>query len=822
MFVLTQASAGFGQASQPIAHNGVIDLRAWDFSDKNGVIPLQGEWRFAWRQFINPEIPKGENAFSFVDVPHRWRGARFNDGVSDGRGYGTYYLRVLLPDNAPRLALKSPGLTYATATYINGELIRMAGKPGADKAREQPYYIVDAFQLPSSASRGEVLDIVIHISNHIHARGGMIAKIELGSVRDVMTAHKRYQAFVIAMVSAMLAITGYCLVIYCTRRAFKAPLYFALFLFSLAAHIGVSKGVFVEILPFISGLTLLRVEYLAIIFGPFAGYLFIASLYPHIFHKLVTRAITTYTFITAFSVFAMNAYQYSSLVTLYQAGLLLTLLTTIIGLALAAHRRLDDAILLFGGLCISFVALAVGIYAQHLTGAPSWLIVYVSLLTNILAQAITLGRQLTRTMQRTERLGVKLKEANERLEARVTERTRQLDKALEKANLASHAKSEFLAAMSHEIRTPMNGVIGMTEAVLDGNLPVKQRENIQVIRQSAKSLMVILNDILDISKIEAGKMTLETRPFNLQTVIDSTLALWKEPISQKGLALKTQIDGDISGYVLGDEIRLGQVLSNIISNACKFTQKGHINVLVKARDIDAKKQLEFRIEDTGTGIKRESVEQVFKAFAQEDQSISRRHGGTGLGLPICVQLTGLMGGELNYDSGYEDGAAFVLSLTLETAAKPKAITQTEDKTIRQEPRRLKLLIAEDNTINRKVLRALLAKMPFDLSFVHDGFDAVNLAQTAAFDIILMDIQMPNMGGVEATQAIRAGTGPNVSTPVIAVTANAMTGDKEAYMHAGMNGFVSKPINPKDLIEAISQASKSCAKDNNANHIAKTG
>ncbi len=789
----------------PIVEKGVLDLREWDFLAENSTLPLEGEWQFAWRKFVDPQHATDKSIFEAVSVPHNWRGANFDDEVSDGRGFGTYKLRIRLPENHPALALKLPGINYATAIYINGELIHEIGKPGKSSQSEIPYHIVDAVPLPAALVQTEVLDIVIHMSNHAHARGGMTASIQLGTAKVVMTSHTKYTMLIVAMVSGMLALMAYCLVIYCTRRTFPAPFYFAMLLLSIAAHMGASKGVFVEFFPFLSGLLLLRVEYLAVVMGAFMGYLFIASLYPQNFNKVVHKIIFSYTAVAVISLFTLGSYLYSSLLLFYEAGMMLTVLAMIVGLGLAAYRRQDDAVFLLLGLSVSFVFLAIGITTEHLSGETTWLMVYVALITNIVAQAITLGRQMTRSVQRAERLGVRLQEANEQLETRVSERTQSLNKALEEAEAANRIKSDFLATMSHEIRTPMNGVIGMTEAMLAGDLSVDQHENAQVIKQSANALMVILNDILDISKIEAGKIVLESRAFSPNDVINNTIALWQEPIAQKGLELQTETHGDLTGFLMGDQVRLGQVLSNLLSNACKFTENGRVKLKVSVNDTSSQKILEFRVEDTGTGINCDKIEEIFKPFSQADQTITRRFGGTGLGLSICVNLAKLMGGTLRCDHDYKNGACFIFTCTFDKTEAPEAIAEESVTQSFSESHRLSLLVAEDNEGNRKVFKAILGEAFFDLTFAHDGVEAVNKAEADKFDAILMDVHMPNMDGVEATKTIRISNGPNATTPIIAITANAMAGDREKYLSAGMDDFVPKPINPEYLIQAIRAA-----------------
>ncbi len=398
-----------------------------------------------------------------------------------------------------------------------------------------------------------------------------------------------------------------------------------------------------------------------------------------------------------------------------------------------------------------------------------------------------------------------LAHANNELEERVNERTEQLDKALRDAEQANQAKSEFLATMSHEMRTPMNGVIGMTEVVLQGDLEPDQQEKIDMIRFSAESLMVVLNDVLDFTKIEAGEMEVSNQPFKLDDLIRQTVKLWKKPACEKGLEFNIDYEGDTDVTLSGDKARLAQILSNLISNAIKFTDAGHVRLNVLTCHAGDHAALELRVEDTGPGIDRSMVGEIFKLFTQGDQTMVRNHGGTGIGLAICAKLAKLMGGTLKYDGAYEDGACFVLKLALDKV-KSEPVSMSQNSPARSK-RRLKLLMVEDNALNRKVLCAILEKMPFDLSFAHDGVEAVKIASAQRFDVILMDIQMPNMDGVDATRAIRDSGGPNAATAIIATTANAMREDQDRYKLAGMDDFVAKPINANLLFKAIKKAAK---------------
>ncbi len=786
----------------PTAQNGVLDLRQWDFSAEHGGVDLKGSWQLSWLHFIEPDQVPTHTKWENIEIPHGWRGQQFAGIASDGRGYGTYHLKILLPANHPDLAIRSNGLSYAARIFVNGQNIRTIGKPGKNSQNEHPYSTLDAVRIPTALGAGPVLEVVVHMSNYIHARGGMGTSLHLGAAKPVMTSFVRYHTVLLALIGGIIALMVYYLILFATRPTVKASLYFAGFLLSVAVHMSTGTGVFIDAFPFVSGYILLRAEYISFISGSLCGYLFVIHMYPQIAKRFMTRLVVLYSGIAIGSILILNTYQFTSFLVLYQIAMLLSIGALIGFIIIAVFRRLPDAHITLMGLSCAFLAVLFGGFINRATGTPMGLIVYLSFMVFALSQALTLGRQMARSARKTEQLGRKLQQANEQLEARVIERTAQLNTALQQANAANLAKSEFLATMSHEIRTPMNGVIGMSQVVLDGTLSKGQRENVSVIEKSANALMVLLNDILDLSKIEAGKMTLETRAFSPQDMIDQAVLLWQSNIERKGLNFQIKMDQTMPDCVMGDEARLGQILSNLLSNASKFTTNGHVALCIKTTKKDETVQFEFRIEDTGSGVAPDKVDHIFQSFTQEDQSISRRHGGTGLGLSICAKLADMMGGTLAYDPQYTKGAAFVLQIALPLSKAAKTKQQNPADNAKPKFRRLSILAAEDNAINRKVLSAMLAKMPFDFSFAEDGKIAVEMADQRAFDLILMDVQMPQMGGVEATKEIRAGSGPNQATPIIAITANAMAGDREEYLAAGMDDFVAKPIDARALLEAI--------------------
>lgn len=401
-----------------------------------------------------------------------------------------------------------------------------------------------------------------------------------------------------------------------------------------------------------------------------------------------------------------------------------------------------------------------------------------------------------------------LLEQRGKLEKRIQDRTDRMEEAMRNAQAASQAKSEFLANISHELRTPMNGVIGMLDMALDRELSPELSEQLHTAQNCAYALLSLLNDILDLSKIEAGKMTLEKIPLDVRALVADCIKVHRPKAAENSVSIEAEAAPDLPGQLLGDPLRIRQILENLVSNAVKFTEHGTVLVRTGGKfTAPGRFLLEIRVQDSGTGIPADKLLHIFNKFTQADGSVSRRFGGTGLGLAITRSLVELHGGEVHVESELGRGSTFSVTLPCEAAAASAVemeVPAAAPATPEAPSGSVRILVVEDNHVNQKVVTAVLRKRGFSIELANDGQEALQKLETSgSFDLVLMDVQMPVLDGLEATRLIRKEARWN-SLPIVAMTAHAMNGDKERCLEAGMNGYISKPVHPSLLLSTVDE------------------
>lgn len=771
--LLCQFSFGHPIESQT-AKNGWIDLRGIDLSKTT--VQLKGEWEFYKNQLLGPEDSLINYKPVFIKVPELWNSEK--NGISP-KGYGTYRLRIIFPagTSSDQLALYVPDGYSAIRVFVNDENFFQMGVPGTDAASTIPLFRPAAKRLHFV---GDTVTLLVQVANFHHKRGGLYRPFSVGDNDQLKNEREVNRSYDLFLTGCLFMGGLFFLGLFFFSRHDRVILYFSLFcLFYTYRIMGTDEYSLHQIFPKLSWFVALRLEYLSLFISVVFLTLYNRTLYPNEFHEKVLQWFLLLAGAAILITLLLPSSIYTYLTDPFVAILVLTLLYSFYVYIKAYIKKRPGAIysLLSAMLLIALFILAV---LSHYTNTH---------LHKLLMIFLHVGFFYSQSLVLSYRFAYQLKSAR--------------DEAL----AAYRAKSTFLSTMSHEIRTPLNSVIGITQLMLQKKPEGEQKDLLDTLSFSANNLLYIINDILDISKIEAGKMSLSPLPSSLGKIGKQVVHSAKVLAKDKGIDLLFECDEKLfDQYVQIDPDRTTQVITNLVQNAIKFTHEGSVKVKMSITEESQDKILvKVAVIDTGIGISESQQKLIFEKFTQADSTINRNYGGTGLGLSICKEILALQGVELKLDSTLGKGSTFWFEHQLN---KVEAIDDASSNgnyseiELQEIFSGKKVLLAEDNPINMMVAEKLFQQMAPEIELLkaQNGEEAFHLYQQYLPQLVLMDINMPIMNGLDSTKAIRAyelAMGKN-PTPILALSAGSIREDLERCLASGMNDMVAKPFKMEEL------------------------
>ncbi|RNC85976.1 MAG: response regulator [Balneola sp.] len=759
---------------QPVVSEGFIHLTDHDFNTHE-VIPLSGDWGFFWNALLDPEdIAPLENPV-FRDFASTWD---LDDELST-EGAATYTLTIVLPHSHPPLALDIPDFYSSYRLFINGEEISSNGNPSLDESEYSAYWLPQVKSLVNHDT--DTLSLVLHVANFGYSNGGAYLPLGIGKAEQLYRSRTIEYGYSLVLMGALLMAGLFFFGLYFFGRNDQAILYFALFCIVYSYRIvGYSPYPLHYLLPDLPWLLTTKLEYLTLYFAGFFFGTYTLKLYPNETSVLLMNILRGISLLFAAialilppSVFSYLVNPYIFIVTGYMVYAFWVYTKAAINKNVGARFAVASTGVVFL-VFLNIILVYFGLIQEYL-------------LLSFLGYLFFFGLQ---SLVLSYRFADSLKTAKEQAEE------------------SSQAKSQFLSTMSHEIRTPLNAVIGLSGLLSESELNEKQKEFSQTIKTSGETLLSILNNILDYSKIESEKIELEHKEFDLKKLIQNVIEVNSPSFNDKDIKLSYELGNDVPLQLVGDSTRLQQILLNLVSNAVKFTEKG--SVLIKVSSLSKKsnpKLLKFEVSDTGIGIPDDKVNRLFESFSQVDASTTRKYGGTGLGLAISKRLVELMGGTIEVSSKEKEGSTFSFTIQLFeiTIKEPPKDTKESDTETQSEGatfEKLSVLVAEDNMINQKVAIRILEQLDIVPDIANNGEEAAEMVSKNKYDLVFMDMEMPVMDGLDATREIRKQKDTLPFNPkIIAMTANALPGYREKCLEAGMDDFITKPVST-DSIRSI--------------------
>ncbi|MDQ7094672.1 ATP-binding protein [Desulfosporosinus sp. PR] len=772
---------------------GVLDLQSWR-PEQDGVLSLSGEWDFYWERFptfqeINAKAPAPDVT---ADIPNVWNRYKIDGKNPPGYGYATYVLQVVNAPQGQSLALRIPTFSTAYELYIDNRLISGNGRVGRDVKQSVPWYRpLTATFTPEHAD----FYIIVHVSNYIYSRGGMWYPLILGTPGQIQSADRAVINKDLFLMGALAVMAFYYLNIFLLRREDKSSLYYVFMCLTLALRTLVYGDYMIyKVVPFITFHAIIVIEYLTVLWFPIFAASMIGELFPEERSLKVLRVFLFYALVMTLVFLGTPIVFFTQLVYVLDIVALIIGAYPILCAARAFLKEKKYALtVLLGTLPVIESAAYDMLYQNNRIYSSVGELMPVGLFLLLLMQSFVLARRSAEAFRSVKALSQKLLK---------------LDKI----------KDEFLANTSHELRTPLSGILGITEAMLkgsDGELNSRQQQNLATIAGSSRRLANLVNDILDYSKMKNGDILLHIRPIQIEGLIHTLVGVFQQLSRSKEYEVISDIPDGLPP-VLADENRVVQILYNLVGNAAKFTVQGCIKISVRKMS----NMLEVCVSDTGEGIPADKLTDIFKSFEQVDNSLTRRHGGTGLGLPITKQLVELQGGAIRVESHPGAGSRFYFTLpVVDPAAVPVepiraerepdhlalelAAAIGEPPAVKKETAgSVQILLVDDDPVNLQAASSILRLGGYGVTAAVSGKAALaELVGRRDFSVVVLDVMMPEISGYEVCRKIREDR-PGFELPVLVLTAKAATEDVVLGFEAGANDYLPKPYEPEELLARV--------------------
>lgn len=757
-------------ATQPArAVGGLLDLRTEHFDSS---VELKGQWKFYWKKLLPPGTAADSDNPELVDFPFLWHGHPFNGEKLPSFGYATYTLTVLLPKNSAPLSIGIPDMYSAYRLYLNQDLVAENGKVGTTKEDFIPYWQTRIVNIPEKA---DTIHLTLQIANFEHSKGGISNDIVIGKADFIALRTFQFAAIDLLLTGCLLMSGLYFLGLFIMGNRDKAILMFALYSIVFSYRIlGIGDYTLHSILPGISWYITIRLEYISLFAGIGIFSLYTCYLYPSASNQRMVRMVYMLCFLFAFASLILPPFYFTQLINPFLLLMAFCLVYVPYIYTKAYLKKLPGSVYALMSTIAILIVFSISLLYYWGIAPKLQLLNFLCYIAFFFLQSLVLSHRASFQLKRA------------RLEA--------------EQGLIS--KTEFLSTMSHEIRTPLNSVIGMSHLLLKNNPRKDQIEHLDVMLFSANNLLSIVNDILDYSKIEAGKVSFEQIEMDAGAIVKNIITSLQASAQDKGIELTLDCDPNLPYKLIGDPTRLSQVITNLVHNAIKFTHVGKVQVNIYIQDEkDTSITLKFQVKDSGIGISKEKHKLIFERFTQADSSTSRGFGGTGLGLAITKRILELQNSSLELISEEGKGSEFYFIQTFKKSSLKKTVLKKgilPDETNKPLDG-IHILLVEDNQMNVLVAQSFLKRWGATIDVAVNGLEALHKLDEEKHQLILMDLHMPIMDGYEATIRLRQ---QGVQIPIIALTANLPNEIDEKVKDAGINDVVVKPFLPDELYRRI--------------------